>query len=696
MDEFRIDILDSTGARVGDGPLTTVLSLEDTTKLDGIGNAQFVIPAEDERAQYISAGAQFDIYDRVDGYLGRFYYRHKRLNAKVAGGAQLAVTCHNQLIELARESVHFRRVYTAEAVEAVITDLVNEYGEAGTWTATVDASIGTTTVSYEGESILLAIDVLRDRWNKHFRLGAARVLEFGAFGEDSGIVLMNLRGQIQADIARNTNVAIVETIQLLEESDEIFNRIIPLGAGQGTGQLTIEQSSGGTYLLESDSNIDGSAFHYISDYVSQDNYGLREKVLTFPNIRPITNSDANIANAATALHLAAEAYMARHLAPRVTYAITVRGLRASVNVGDLVRLQYRGIVDNYAFIDVDETFYVMDVTRKRDAGGNRTAVLNIATIAERRTSDTDVVLDVVRDLRALKVSVPITISKDRVGPYIRRINATNTAEFTVSIGDEVLQLNYAKLRFRTSPLKSSVTTVSTDSGSTPTSSSGGSSTPTSSSGGGATVTSANGGSSTPTSSNGGGATVSSAAGGNHSHEIDIVGNGGLSGNALYTTGGGVVYWNNASDPGNVPTDAAVDHTHDVTIANHTHTVTISAHNHDVTISNHTHSVTISAHTHTVTIPSHNHTLTYGLYADTTYPQVISLLINSVDVTTEIGGTWAPTNASVEIEVDITSYLVDAVGGLRQNHRIAFSCTTAQGEIEAEVNMLLTIQAISVS
>ena len=690
MNEFRIDILDSNGARVGDGPLTTVLSLEDTAKLDGIGNAQFVIPAEDERAQYISAGAQFDLYDRVNGYLGRFYYRSKRLSAKTSGGAQLAVTCHNQLIELARQSVHFRRTYTTQAVDVVIADLI---GDVEGWSATVDAAIGTTTVSYEGESVLLAVDVLRDRWNKHFRLGAARVLEFGAFGSDSGIVLANLRGQIQGEIARNTNIALVENIQLLEEADEVFNKIIPLGAGQGTGQLTIEHASGGTYIIISDSNEDASEFFYIQDVTSIDTYGTREKVLTFPSIRPITNSDANIVNAATALKLAAEAYMARHLVPRVTYAVTVRALRQTVNVGDTVRLQYRGIVDNYAFIDVDGTFYVMDVIRKRDAGGNRTTVLNIATIAERRTSDTDVVLDVVRDLRALKVSVPITISKDRVGPYIRRMNATNTAEFTVSIGDEVLQLNYAKLRFRTSPLKSSVTTVSTDSGSSPTSSSGGGQT-----------SSSDGSHTHDVTISSHTHTVTIAAHthnvttNNHTHTVEVVDVASLEGTPVYfnetshyfnstlTSGTDVV--TGSSSGGETVTSASGGSSTPTSSSGGSSTPTSSSGG------SHTH--TVSNHTHSVTIPSHNHTLTYGLYADTTYPQVISLAINSVDVTTELGGTWAATNASVEIEVDITSYLVNAIGGLRQNHRIAFSCTTGQGEIEMDCNMLLTIQAIAVS
>lgn len=732
---FYIDILSAAGVKLGDGPLTTVLQLQDTRRLDALGELVFVIPGEDERAQYISAGVRFDVFDSVDGYVGRYYYRAKSLQVQADGISQLTVVADDQLTELTRKSVNFRRTYTNTAVETVVADLLDVAG----WDGTIDAGIGNTSVTYEGESVLRAVDVLRDRWGQHFRLAGLSTLEFGAFGSDSGLVIANLPGQVQADIEQNTSIAIVDNLNFLEEGGEIFNRIIPLGAGQGVSQLTIADATLGTYAVETGTNDDGSNYYYIEDSASVTLYGRREKVLIFPNIRPITNSDANIVNAANALKLTAEAYIARHTAPKIVYGVTVRALRQTLRVGDLVRLQYRGVVDNYSYVDVDDMFYVMDVTRRRDLAGTRTAQLVVSTLAERRTADQDIILEIVNDVRALKVNVPITLAYSPVGPYTQRIDATHATEFTVRIGNEVTFLNYAIMRFKTSPLKSSVTTVSTaassvdSSGSSSasssgassasssgassatTTSSGGSSSPTSSSGGGETVASAAGGSSTPTSSSGGSASVSSAAGGNHAHEIPVSGSGGLGGNSLWLTSGGVIFWSAAGTPGQPQTNAAVDHTHDVTIGNHTHTVTIGNHTHNVSTNNHSHTVTISAHTHDmphthniahthnidhthdVTIPAHNHTLTYGLFQDTTYPQTITVTINGVDETAALGGPWALTNAAVEVELDITTYLVNASGGLRQNHRVEFGCAAlSQGEIEFECDMLLSIQAIAVA
>ena len=84
-------------------------------------------------------------------------------------------------------------------------------------------------------------------------------------------------------------------------------------------------------------------------------------------------------------------------------------------------------------------------------------------------------------------------------------------------------------------------------------------------------------------------------------------------------------------------------------------------------------------------------MVYGIYEDTTYPQTISITVDGTAVT---GGPWAPTNAEEEEEIDITSLLT--TGTLRMNHQIVFSCTTGQGEIEFECDMLVSIQAIQVS
>lgn len=664
MSEFYIDVLDANDNILGDGPLNNVVTVQDTKRLDRIGTLFFELPAADPRTTHIQAGRQFDVYDRVDGYVGRFQYKSKTLSEGQAG-AMLRVSAYDQLKELTQETVDFHRVYANTAVETVVAALV---ALASGWSSSIDAAIGNTSVTYEGESILKAVDVLRDRWGKHYRLASGPTLEFGAFGTASGVRLTNLKGQVQPDMENHTEIALVDSISIVDESDVVFNKIIALGAGQGVSQITLDDATLGatvtwgdyTFDVDTITNPDSTTLSYIYDAASVAAYGSRWQVATFSDIRPITNSDANRTNAGNALKWAACAYLEQHRSPLVSYDVSVRGLRQEIAVGDTVRLVYRGIVEGYAYIDVDEDFYVTDIARTRHSDGERYATLTIASTAQRLKDVTGVMVDVLNSVAALKVHVPITLAYSCTGPYIRRMSSAKTAEFTVRIGDEVTDLNYAKLRFRTFPLRSSVTTVPSGGGST-TVSGGGSTTPSGGSG------------STPS----GGSKTSGSTGGTsyqHAHQIAL-GNG-TPGNPMYYWSGGFY----VSGGGTLSTGMAV-----ANLAYHTHNCPDHSHNtpaHTHTTPNHTHAT-----------PAHTHTVAYGLYEDTTYPQVISLSIDGVDRTVALGGTWAPANSSVEVEVDITTYLQT---NLRSNHRILFSCTTGQGEIEMECDMLLSIQAIAVS
>lgn len=614
---FYIDILDATGAKVGDGPIRTAVSINDVQSLDRIGSIDMIIPNTEPRLSLITSGSQFDVYDEIEGYLGRFLFQSEELR-DTQGIGTVIIKAKSVLHELTRETVGFLRAYNFVAVDTVIANLLTA-ATIGSWSSTVDTGIGNTTVTYQGESIFRAIDEMRDRWGQHFRLktGSARHLEFGAFGDASGVTLVNAGAQVQAIWNAQEEVAIVANIAKITESQEIFNRYIPLGAGQGyITQLTIENATLGVSTVKSALNQDGvTSYFYIEDTASIAANGLRTRILSLSNVRPISNSDANILNAKNALKLIAENQLVKHANPRITYNVELAGLNTRLQVGQLIHLDYKGVADGNEYLNVDEDFYIMDIRTGRNINGQRQVGLTISSISSRRTQDTDVLISVVNDIKSLKVHLPLTLAYAAVGPYTKRIKSGINAEFTVRIQDEVTQLNRALLRFKTFPLTSSVT--------------------------------------------------GAAAGGDHRHKM--------------------FDWNVAqSTP---PTgyyqeffckdDAAGTNNNNVWLAIADATKTDDLWTFD-------------------TSGTHTHTPTYDVFSDTTYPQVISVTIDGVDQTVALGGTWAPANSQVEIEVDITDILVNAAGGLRQNHSVVFSCTTGKGKIEFEVDMLVTIQAVLVT
>lgn len=630
LSPFRVDILAADGDVLGGGPLTTVLNLNDTRSLDKVGSLTFTLPAGDPRSALIGPGTMFDVWDAVDGYIGRFLFASLMLSDTPSGSPMLNIDCDDVLLELGRSAtVGFRRAYANVAVGTVVADLVSIVPG---WTSDIESGIGNTSVTYEGESPLRAIDILRDRFGKHYRLSpnVAKELQFGAFGDPSGVRLIQGQGQVQADFADKTEIAFIDTFKLNYADDDVVNIVIPLGAGQGVSQLTIETATLGSYTTETGLNDDGSEYYYIKDDASIAAYGPRVRVAGFSNMRPITNSVTNITNAANALKLTAEVYLTRNKDPRREYTISVRALRRPINVGDTVRVVYKGRIDGYTYVDIDEDFYVMDVSRRRTSDGERSAQLVISSVDERRTSDTDIVLDMMYDVKALKVHIPITLAYSSVGPYTRRIGGGVEAEFTVRIGAEVTNMNYAILRFRTSGLKSSVV------------------------GGGA-----------------GGGTVATTSSVGHTHAI--------AGSTVATPDVPDDFENRLL---RVLTDADEIHYIEVpTTLPETFTLVAQS---------------SGSHAHSVTLLDHTHPLVYGIYEDNVNPDTIRVEINGDDRTALLGGPWATDGSEVEEEIEITDLLLNDSGGLRQLHRIVFSCDDAHGEIEVEVDMLLSIQPIAVS
>lgn len=73
--------------------------------------------------------------------------------------------------------------------------------------------------------------------------------------------------------------------------------------------------------------------------------------------------------------------------------------------------------------------------------------------------------------------------------------------------------------------------------------------------------------------------------------------------------------------------------------------------------------------------------TYAVYPAPNYPSDITLTIDGVDVTSALGGPWNPGggNSPVDVNLDITQYIINAPGGLYQNHQLIFAAGYKTGE-----------------
>lgn len=563
-----VDVLDDAGLRVGRGPLNTVTSIATTRRLDAVGDAVFSVPASDPRTSIVASGAAFELWAQINPvkgptYLGEYTYRRKQVMERSSGESVLSVECWDRLHGLTHRTVGLARSYSDQPVATIAADLLSIVGG---WSVD-DFTYGAThTISYSGESVLTAIDMLCVETGLHFRLAppsSGSVLQIGDLSSDSGIRAVKMLGQVQANALQNDQLVMIEGVDLVDERDVIVNRIIPLGSGTGTTALTIEGATAGSLSVLSGVNQDGSLYYYVEDAASIAAYGVRERVVAFPGIRPIDNTESAVLAARNALKVAAEAKLAQVATPSVSYALQTTGLRRILLPGDTMDVDYSGVRDGYVYLEIDDTLSVTEIAQSWAIDGTTQQSLVVSNRLETPASDVEIIQGVVSSVQQSQTHPQPTLAYAPVGPYRQKLSGESgvIASFDVRVKEEITKLNRALLRFRTRPLVSAVTGMTVEDG---------------------------------------------------------------------TSG------------------------------------------------------------------THDHDLVYGIFEDPNYPRTISVIIDDLDITSEIGGPFASTNAAIDVEVDITDYLLESHLGWKAVHTIDFQALAGRGEIEIEVNMLVTIQPIEVS
>ena len=457
---FRINALNASGNILSGstGPLKNIMQINTVETLDKIGSLSFVMPANDAKARLIASAVYFDVYDDTDGYLGRYIYR-TTTTSDSDGRGMITVQCWNMLKELTNQIAGFGRNYTADAVEDIIDDLISDVSPA--WTTDIGTGLGTASTTYQGQTYYQAIEELAKRWGYHFRLNSTlRQLEFGAFGvTNTAVRITNLPGQNSSFDDRD-DVAITKRISYKENRDEIYNFVIALGAGEGAAQLQLlDNETGDTYTVADRTPSYGQTEYYISDSTSITAYGQREIPLVFDQIRPIANTATAKTQAQTELLLNAEKWLERYKDPRIQLdGVEIYGLRETLKPGEKINIRYKGLDDEGSlYIDVDDDYWITQVTTNRDATGQRVTQLQLVNVDRAEKTDIDLMADAVKGIKSQRLWIkPTAFSQsDTYTDYFQHGNGSVTnknAEFTLTFDDTVTDVTRVVLEWRTRPL----------------------------------------------------------------------------------------------------------------------------------------------------------------------------------------------------------------------------------------------------
>jgi phage minor structural protein len=427
----------------------------------------------------------------------------------------------------------------------------------------------------------------------------------------------------------------------IEREDDptvIFNRIYPLGYGEGDNQLNIKGVNGGV--------------PYVEDVESITKHGLREYIWVDKRIEDANTLKSN-----------AIALVNKWKSLNSVYKVSAADI-SSITGEDIHKLKMghiaRIIDDELGIIDAR----IMKES-KSDLTGNSAAIsLEIGKkTVDLATTQTD--MERRQQINELYAQGATNIDSH---DYNDNADPDDPAEITFYIPEEMVRINKLILSYKTTNFRAYERAIK----------GGGATTATSSSGGGTTATSSSGGGSTPTSASSGGATLTSAAGGGttatSSNFVEAHIMSGVPENSVGTTN----YGNHLHEvvvPG---------HNHSVTIASHTHSVTVPSHTHNVTVPSHTHTVSIPDHTHNISLPDHSHDIEFGIYKHTTLPTAVAIKVdnNAVPAT------------SVEGEnIDLIPYLSkDGEGKIVRGWHTVSIAPNDLGRINAQIYSQVFIQS----
>ncbi|MEE8481776.1 MAG: hypothetical protein V3S12_00355, partial [Acidiferrobacterales bacterium] len=646
---IRLDFFTPAGVAVGPGPVVTALETSYRMELDAIGSFSVTIPAEHEILDDIGAGYQIHITREGEGLVFKGIIDDQIID--VSGGRQTVILSGSSL---ARQFVYDNTKFGLALEDRTLTlstdDILAETDAASAWAkGTIGAPSTNATAEYNGVTLWSAFDSLAKFFGYHLREDSInQLIDIDAFGDDSGIILHNVPVGSEQRLGPVT-IHSIEGMTWKQNSKELWNKVIPVGAGEGQLRFDLRYSDRSSpYTIQNDTGPDGLVYYYLEDSASVTANGRRTKPLQWPDISPAGNTNANFLTAGNALYDLAAEWLTRQIAEINTYGIAAFGLNqidqtdgsTIIKVGQKIYVVYNGLTTESdaslrRFIAIDADLWVLGWNRTFFADGSDSWDLTVSDVDQRAITATDIIVDMYNDVLQRKFAQKPFMGIDTHGPETGAVDSGSDFTFKFEYENDVYFLEKCTLYVKLAALRANASGAESGGGSTPTSDNGG-------------VVITGGGSSHDhgvsgqTAESGGGST--SGTEGDHNHQMyDFVSsadattqnnsvghNHGNTNNVtptgdhshLHSTGS-----NSAAHFHDINTDTLVGKTaaggsyviwlinsggedlytfetvaaHDHSTPNHAHSVTAvtsaadTAHTHDIT--DHNHVVTIVAHTH---------------------------------------------------------------------------------------------------
>lgn len=497
-----VNIENSAGTRQGAGPLLPV-RWRSTAVLDRAGSFEFEIPATDQRAadllQLKYLARCYAVIDGATVQVGSGIIED--ITIRVSNGIPMRVVSGPDLLGELRRLTVDKRVVTglagyyylptfagddeipykllanyANAKAASSWSLLNSAGSTiGSGTAVTDYEIY---ARFRDDSVLNSLIRVAEICGEHFRIGSSgRQVQW--LGRTSDFAASGVRAIYDVDATKVGDydyIAQIADISHKQDAQGIVNRLILYGAGEGENRLTVRPATewpDGTAVSGSPHNrtIDSRnyylvttttsaavdlVFNCLEDATSSAAYGVHEMALQINNVSPLSNTTADVQNAANQLVIAGFEYLLQNAEPISSYSLRLVGCNTILRPGTTIPVQAQRWVDGEKPIDINDTLNILSATVELDAYGVRTSDLVVSDGSRQPVTGSDIVTAQAAKSYTMRSYPQMGPNESTIGYGPEDMDRTHDAVLRFWLGNAITTLERVILYFRFDPLRSTV------------------------------------------------------------------------------------------------------------------------------------------------------------------------------------------------------------------------------------------------
>jgi len=464
----------SSGTTTGPGPVVTLASFSAAERLNQAGTWSALVPATDDRSvDLLQPRRTVLAWGWIDGekrFLGGGVIESLRVRMGAGDAPMLEVAGRDLLEEFTRApvgDVSIEQPGGAYDLADYIADGLPAGWSGGTLTGTPPAFVA----RFVYDTFLGGLTSLADKFPIWFRRSTAsgnpRNLDI-FLSLPSTVALYAVANADPVAIEANDAMCLITEISEERQANDLVYSAIAFGAGNGDARLTMAlgtQWPDGSALSGIYVPFSGVSFTYNSGdntILNTDapllSHGVLQRALAWKDIAPLSNSTADLQAAANTLVAAACQYLINHRQPITAYSLSVAGVRQEILPGDLVHVSARKFVDGEKPINIDANLRVLEVRTEMDANGLRTVGLTVATVDRWPESDSDTLVQDIRQSQVMESLPQMGPSVDTIS-YREPIDDDYSADMRFWLGDETTTVNQVLVRFRVDPFRSTAKTV---------------------------------------------------------------------------------------------------------------------------------------------------------------------------------------------------------------------------------------------